>query len=247
MRKNKSDKILVFVPGYNVENTIEKVFFGLIKIRSKLNFDILFIDNKSNDKTYETLERLIKENKTKNLNLIRNSKNLGYGGSQKVAFRYAFRKIYDYLIEYDGDMQYPVASILDLYAKIKETDSGIVFGSRVTKKENILQMPSWKAFGNKFFNMLNKWALGIRVSEIHTGFRIYNLKNIKGSHLENCHNDYRWTIDSVIEIIKINNHLSEIPVKALYHKDSSSPSFKQLFKTMYYMFFRTLEYKFLRI
>ena len=247
MRKNKSDKILVFVPGYNVENTIEKVFFGLMKTKKELNFDILFIDNKSKDRTYEILNKLIKQNKTKNINLIKNPKNLGYGGSQKVAFRYAFRKKYDYLIEYDGDMQYPFLEVLSLYKKIKETGSSIVFGSRVTTKENISQMPFWKAFGNKFFNMLNKWALNIEVSEIHTGFRIYNLKNIEGFNLKRCHNDYRWTMDSVIEIIKINNHLSEIPVKALYHKDSSSPSFKQLFKTMLYMLFRALKYKFLRI
>jgi len=243
----RKDKILVFVPGYNVENTIERVFFGLIKIRSKLNFDILFVDNRSKDNTFEKLKELVENRKQKGVKLIRNPKNLGYGGSQKVAFRHAFRKRYDYLIEYDGDMQYPFLEVLSLYEKIKETGSSIVFGSRVTTKENISQMPFWKAFGNKFFNMVNKWALNIKVSEIHTGFRIYNLKNIKGFHLENCHNDYRWTMDSVIEIIKINNHLSEIPVKALYHKDSSSPSFKQLFKTMSYMFFRALKYKFLRI
>ena len=235
------------MPGYNVENTIKRVFFGLIKIRSKLNFDILFVDNRSKDNTFEKLKELVENRKQKGVKLIRNPKNLGYGGSQKVAFRYAFMKRYDYLIEYDGDMQYPFLEVLSLYEKIEETGSSIVFGSRVTTKENIAQIPFWKAFGNKFFNMLNKWALNIKVSEIHTGFRIYNLKEIKGFNLKRCHNDYRWTIDSVIEIIKINNHLSEIPVKALYHKDSSSPSFKQLFKTMYYMFFRTLKYKSLRI
>ncbi|PIN78979.1 hypothetical protein COY26_02230 [Candidatus Woesearchaeota archaeon CG_4_10_14_0_2_um_filter_33_10] len=247
MRRNKSDNILVFVPGYNVENTIEKVFFGLMKTKKELNFDILFIDNRSKDNTFEKLKELVENKKQKGIKLVRNSKNLGYGGSQKVAFGYAFRKKYDYLIEYDGDMQYPVANILDLYAKIKKTKLGIVFGSRVTTKENISQMPFWKAFGNKFFNMLNKWALGIKVSEIHTGFRIYNLKNIKGFNFNRCHNDYRWTIDSVVEILKINKNLSEIPTKALYTKYSSAPSFKQLFKTMVYMFFRALEYKFLRL
>ena len=243
----RKDKILVFVPGYNVENTIEKVFFGLIKTKKELNFDILFVDNRSKDNTFEKLKELVENRKQKGVKLIRNPKNLGYGGSQKVAFRHAFMKRYDYLIEYDGDMQYPFLEVLSLYEKIKETSSSIVFGSRVTTKENISQMPFWKAFGNKFFNMLNKWALGIRVSEIHTGFRIYNLNNIKGFNLKRCHNDYRWTIDSVVEILKINNHLSEIPVKALYHKDSSSPSLNQLFKTMYYMFFRALKYKFLRL
>ena len=243
----RKDKILVFVPGYNVENTIEKVFFGLIKTKKELNFDILFVDNRSKDNTFEKLKELVENRKQKGVKLIRNPKNLGYGGSQKVAFRHAFMKRYDYLIEYDGDMQYPFLEVLSLYEKIKETSSSIVFGSRVTTKENISQMPFWKAFGNKFFNMLNKWALGIKVSEIHTGFRIYNLNSIKGFNLKRCHNDYRWTMDSVIEIIKINNHLSEIPVKALYHKDSSSPSFKQLVKTMLYMFFRALKYKFLRI
>ena len=150
MRRNKSDNILVFVPGYNVENTIEKVFFGLMKTKKELNFDILFIDNRSKDNTFEKLKELVENKKQKGIKLVRNSKNLGYGGSQKVAFGYAFRKKYDYLIEYDGDMQYPVANILDLYAKIKKTKLGIVFGSRVTTKENISQMPFGRLLGTNF-------------------------------------------------------------------------------------------------
>ena len=160
------------MPGYNVENTIEKVFFGLIKTKKELNFDILFVDNRSKDNTFEKLKELVENRKQKGVKLIRNPKNLGYGGSQKVAFRHAFMKRYDYLIEYDGDMQYPFLEVLSLYEKIKETSSSIVFGSRVTTKENISQMHYWKAFGNKFFNMIKKWALCIRVSEIQKGFRI---------------------------------------------------------------------------
>lgn len=239
-----AEKILIFTPGYNVAKNIGKVMEGLFSLKNKIGFDMLYVDNNSSDSSAGIVEEVSKKHNIR-VNVIRNPFNKGYGGSQKVAFRYAFDNGYDYLVEYDGDLQYPFEAIPDLYNKIKETGSSIVFGSRVTSKENIRQMPKWKQFGNQFLNVVNNWSFRFGVSEIHTGFRIYDLRKIKGMRLEACHDDYRWTIDSVVEIMKLDKKFSEIPVKAYYHKDASAPSPKALIKFSTYMFTRAMRYKLL--
>ncbi|MCX6709722.1 MAG: glycosyltransferase family 2 protein [Candidatus Woesearchaeota archaeon] len=242
--KEMHDKILVFVPGYNVEKTAEKALFCLLEVRKKLLFDILFVDNCSSDSTYEIAKRFSKGRAY--VRLIRNPGNLGYGGSQKVAFRYAFRENFDYLVEYDSDIQYPAEKIMALYRKIKSDSSSIVFGSRVKNAKDISEMPKWKAIGNIAFDRMLNWAFGFGVSEIHTGFRIYSLKEVKGFALDKCHDDYRWTLDSVIETAKIRKKFSEIGVKALYHRNAKAPSSFQLIKVMVYMLFRALKFRILK-
>jgi len=236
-----TDKILIFTPGHNVSKTIEKVFDNLREIK-KLEFDTIYVDNCSSDNSIE----IVKKSKLRRLKIIKNKINIGYGGSQKVAFDYAFRNKYDILIEYDGDLQYPHKAIYKLYDKLTKSNSSITFGSRVTSKKNIKQMPLWKQLGNKLLNNINNWGFNFKVSEIHTGFRAYNLNLIKGVNLKECHNDYRWTLDSVLEIMKINKNFSEISIDCYYHQNASAPSFKELWRVTSYMVLRAFKYRILK-
>jgi glycosyltransferase involved in cell wall biosynthesis len=238
------DKILIFVPGHNIAKTIKSALLNLADLSQQLAFDVLYVDNDSSDGTPKIVEDFIQEHKIPFITIIKNSNNLGYGGSQKTAFNYAFSNKYDYLVEYDGDLQYPYQEINNLYNKIKSGDYSVVFGSRITKAQDLEQMPKWKVFGNKITSRLNSWAFDLKVSEIHTGFRIYDLNKIKKVNFAKCHNDYRWTLDGVVEILKVNANFTEIPVKALYHRDASSPSHIELFRAVSYMCYSALKYKF---
>jgi len=238
MKKTLKNKLLIFIPGYNVENTVKDAINSVLDLNIG---QILYVDNNSTDSSLNIVNSIKNKLQKDNLDIIKNSKNLGYGGSQKIAFEYAYKNNYKYLIEFASDLQYPYENITELYKKISTDKYCIVFGSRVTKKSHLQQMPFWKSFGNRLFNILNNWAFHFNVSEIHTGFRAYNLNLIKGFNINKCHDDYRWTLDSVLEIQKINSNFSEIPVKALYHNDSKSPRFKELYTVMSYMFVKVIK------
>ena len=89
----KKCKILIFVPAYNVENKIIKVLKKIPNnIFKKYNVTILIIEDKSKDKTLLIAKKIIKSFKKTKINLIANKKNMGYGGVQKIAFKYAIKK-----------------------------------------------------------------------------------------------------------------------------------------------------------
>ena len=100
MKDVTEKKILIFIPAYNVEKQILRV---LRKIPlEKLNnhfIRILIIEDNSKDKTRQIVEDYLKEVKNNNsFELIKNEKNHGYGGVQKIAFNYALRNNFDYVI-----------------------------------------------------------------------------------------------------------------------------------------------------
>ena len=89
-KKNKSIKILILVTAYNVEDFLESVLNRIPKSIEKYNTQILINDDASKDKTYKRALKL-KKKKKYNINIIRNKKNLGYGGSQKAGYSYAIK------------------------------------------------------------------------------------------------------------------------------------------------------------
>ena len=82
-------KTLIFIPCYNVERKIKKVFNKIPKkIINNNKIKFLFIDDKSKDNTLKII-RKIKKNYKNKVFILSNSQNHGYGYVQKIAFKYS--------------------------------------------------------------------------------------------------------------------------------------------------------------
>ena len=77
--------------------------------------NILIVDDFSKDKTRITVENYLKENNMNRLiDFIKNNENLGYGGVQKIAYRYAIKNDFDFVIMLHGDGQYSPEKLPDV-------------------------------------------------------------------------------------------------------------------------------------
>ena len=93
-------------------------------VKKQLEYEIIIIDNASNDGTKEWLESLSNEKVIK----ILNNKNIGKGGSIKKGINKAAG---EYLIIFDPDQEYEIQSIWDCLNHLKKTDAMCVLGSRL--------------------------------------------------------------------------------------------------------------------
>ena len=96
-----SKKLLIFIPAYNNEKDIEQVIklIPFDEIQKKINYCEVFIsDDKSGDFTSKIVENYQKINPDKNIKLITQTKNLGYGGNQKFAYNYAIKNNFDIIL-----------------------------------------------------------------------------------------------------------------------------------------------------
>ena len=221
----RKEKILIFIPAYNVEKKITKVLNKIPKIVfNKYNTKILVIEDNSSDKTLSIIKKVIKKKGDKiKIYLIANKKNKGYGGVQKIAFNYAIKKNFKYVIMLHGDNQYPANKILLLIKPLLTNKYDAVFGSRMINSINALKggMPLYKYLGNRALTFFQNLVLSSNLSEFHSGYRSYKVSSLKKIKFKINTNDFHFDTEIIIQFLKKNLKIKEIAMSTHYGDEIS--------------------------
>ena len=219
------EKILIFIPAYNVEKKITKVLKKIPKIVfNKYNIKILVIEDNSSDKTLSVIKKVIKKKGDKiKIYLIVNKKNKGYGGVQKIAFSYAIKKNFKYVVMLHGDNQYPANKILLLIKPLLTNKYDAVFGSRMINSINALKggMPLYKYLGNIALTFFQNLVLSSNLSEFHSGYRSYKVSSLKKIKFKSNTNDFHFDTEIIIQFLKNNLKIKEIAMPTHYGDEIS--------------------------
>ena len=219
------EKILIFIPAYNVEKKIIQVLEKIPKIVfNKYNIKIIVIEDNSNDKTLSVIKKVIKNKGDKiKIYLIVNKKNKGYGGVQKIAFNYAIKKNFKYVVMLHGDNQYPANKILLLIKPLLTNKYDAVFGSRMINSINALKggMPLYKYLGNIALTFFQNLVLSSNLSEFHSGYRSYKVSSLKKIKFKSNTNDFHFDTEIIIQFLKNNLKIKEIAMSTHYGDEIS--------------------------
>lgn len=174
---------MVFIPMYNCEKQIVRVLKQFNKEVCKYINEIVIVNNRSTDngenKAIEALEKVDKKVKK---TLLRNNENYNLGGSHKVAFDYAIKNDYDYLIVLHGDDQGSISDVLP-YLKNKEYKKYDCFlGSRFMRGSKLQGYSKFRTFGNKVYNVIFSAFLMKNISDLGSGLNIYNTTVFKDKY-----------------------------------------------------------------
>lgn len=166
----KLSSLSIFFPFWNEEKNIEYVVTSAIPIASKLadKWEILMIDDGSSDRTARIGEKLASEHK--NLRLISNNINRGYGASLREGFMNAK---YECILFTDGDRQFDFAESEKFVEKIHDND--MVIGYRKKRQDHIIR--------HIFMYMLKIWdfvLFGIYFKDIDCGFKMLRKRVVDG-------------------------------------------------------------------
>ena len=221
------EKICIYIPARNVETTLGSVIDRVpneIKRRAK---EILIVDNYSKDNTYKVA--LQSKKKLKKITVIRNKKDLNYGGSQKKAYTYAIKKGCSIVVMLHGDGQYPPEKIPELIKPIMAGKAELVLGSRIKGDPLRGKMPLWRFFGNKLLTFLENLVLNTKLSEFHSGFRAFSCQALNIVPFALCSDNYNFDSDIIIQFRLKNFRITDIEIPTYYGEESHSPSVKQTF------------------
>lgn len=211
-------KILIFIVAYNAETTIEKVLKRIPHHIYKYNYEILIIDDQSGDHTFDIASVYKILNREINLKVLYNPENQGYGGNQKIGYRYAIDNGFDAVALLHGDGQYAPEMLDSLINPILEERADAVFGTRMANglKPIFSGMPIYKFIGNKVLTKFQNYVLGMQLTEFHSGYRVYSIKTLKEIPFELNTNDFHFDTEIIIQL-KINeNRILEIPIPTYY-------------------------------
>src|SRR5690606_6591522 len=110
-QKDNMQRVLILVLTYNAARHIESVLERIPKDLPGWQVDVLVLDDASTDATYRIVSDHAARNASRPILTGRNAFNQGYGGNQKIGYRYAIDQGYDAVVLLHGDGQYPPESI----------------------------------------------------------------------------------------------------------------------------------------
>jgi glycosyltransferase involved in cell wall biosynthesis len=222
----KAKKVLIFIVCYNAEKSIESVLDRIPKdIWESKSFstEILIIDDQSPDRTFDTAEEYRRRHPQRNLTVLANPKNQGYGGNQKIGYWYAIKKGFDVVVLLHGDGQYAPEYLGQMIEPILDGEADVVLGSRMIHRLDALKghMPLYKWIGNQTLTFIQNRLMRTRLSEFHTGYRAYSVPALASVPFEHNSNYFDFDTDIIIQMLQTQKHVREIPIPTFYGDEIS--------------------------
>src|SRR5438128_6190937 len=215
----------IFILAYEVAPTLIAAYERIPAQLRKEAAEIYILDDASNDNTFLAGMGYKLLHNIPNLNVYRNPRNLGYGGNQKRGLRHAIDHGYDLVVVLHGDVQYAPERIPDLIQPILEGQADLVFGSRMTDHPLRGGMPLYKFVANKVLTSIENWALGMQLSEYHSGFRAYACEALQQVPFEQCSDQYHFDTQILIQFKEKGLRIREIPIPTHYGPESQQMGF----------------------
>ena len=158
-------KLSIIVPCYNEEEMVSIFYDTLIKElkKIKINYELIFINDGSKDKTLNELYKICKKNKK--VYAIDLSRNFGKEAAMLAGFEYSTG---DYVVIMDADLQDP-PSLLGEMINILDTKE---YDSVATYRTNRKGEPPIRTFFARSFYKLINWMTKV---EIVDGARDYRM------------------------------------------------------------------------
>src|SRR5215470_17869750 len=165
----------VVIPIHNEEPSILPLYDRLTSVLEALQrpYEILFVDDASNDRSFELLANLVETDA--HLKVIRLRRNFGQSAALSAGFHEAKGKT---IIAMDGDLQHAPEDIPALLAKIDE-GFDIASGWRQHRVDNAIM----RKIPSRIANWLMAKASGIDLRDFGTTFKAYRSEVLKDVNL----------------------------------------------------------------
>jgi len=210
------EKVSIYVPAYNAASTLPRVLDRIPPAVRQQVHEILVVDNNSEDNTYLVAAGYRAQKGVYNLQVLRNERNEGYGGSQKIAYRRSIDLGLGGVAMLHGDAQYAPELLETLLAPILSGEADMVFGSRMSGDPRKGGMPLIRYLGNRFLTTLQNKILGTHISEFHSGYRVYSVDALGKVPFERLSSDYHFDTEILILFVNAGLRISEMPIPTHY-------------------------------
>lgn len=154
--------ISVVVPTYNEEGNVGELFAALSKELRTTNFEVIFVDDGSTDKSLDII-RVLAE-KHDHVKYVTFSRNFGHQAALRAGLRYAQG---DAVISMDADLQHPPELIPELLQKWHDGYE-VVY----TVRKDTAETGAFKRITSSWFYKVMNFMSGLQLEEGAADFRL---------------------------------------------------------------------------
>lgn len=220
--------ISIIIPAFNEDKTILDVLKNINQTFFDIgvSFEIIIINDCSNDGTLEILEK----NKNFYTKLINNKKNLGKGGSVKEGLKFAKG---EYIFFQDADNEYNPNDFRKFLKVINLFNPDLIVGSRFKYTEYIRSHYFVNKVGNfvitNFFNIL----FNTTFTDIYTCYIVFKKKYIDPNELKTL--GFEQQAEILGKIVHKGTKFYEVPINynGRSFEEGKKIKFVDFFKVIY--------------
>ncbi len=212
-------KIVVVMPAYNAEKTLEQTFK---EIPFNIVDEVILVDDHSRDNTSEVAKQVGVHK------VIRHDDNKGYGGNQKTCYKAALESNADVVVMLHPDYQYTPLLLEAMVYPIARGLFDVMLGSRILGKGALKGgMPMYKYIANRFLTFFQNVMMGQKLAEYHTGYRAFSKKVLELLPLENNSDDFVFDNEMLGQITYAGMTIGEVTCPTKYFEEASSINFSR--------------------
>ena len=208
MIDKKTFKLTIIIPCYNEKNTIKEILKKInesLKSYELLKFEILIVDDFSNDGTKDELKNFTNNEK---IQIFYHDNNLGKGAAIHTALKHSTG---DITIIQDADLEYDPFDYNKLLVPFFETNADIVYGSRFLGGGKYVRIHFfWHYLANKILTFICNLFINLNLTDMETGYKVFRTSALKSIDLKE--KSFSFEPEVTIKLAKKNYKFFEVPV-----------------------------------
>tara|TARA_Y100001935_G_C17149746_1_gene429828 strand:+ start:14 stop:736 length:723 start_codon:yes stop_codon:yes gene_type:complete len=201
-------RLSIIIPCFNEKNTIKVILKKIkesLKYHEIIEYEIIIVDDFSNDGTTEILKNLIDKEKMK---IYFHNINLGKGAAIHTALKNITG---DITIIQDADLEYDPFDYNKLLVPFFETNADIVYGSRFLGGGKYVRIHFfWHYLANKILTFICNLCINLNLTDMETGYKVFKTTALKNINLKE--KSFSFEPEVTIKLAKKNYKFFEVPI-----------------------------------
>lgn len=217
-------KLSVVIPAFNEEKRIERTLRDVDSYleKQKYEYEILVVDNGSNDKTVQVVKKL-EATSVQNAHILEQPPVVAGNNKGNAVRKGIMAAQGEYVVFMDADNATPISDIEKFWPYL-EQGIEVVIGSRYLDKSSVkIKQPFYKIFLSRISNILIQIVLVPHINDTQCGFKAF--KTPAAKEIFKNLTIYGWAFDMELLAIalKLSYRIKEVPVSWEEHGGSHVP------------------------
>ncbi len=208
MIDRKNFKLSVIIPCYNEKKTIQAILKKIIESLNNykiVDYEIIIVDDSSDDGTKELLNEI--KNKEKTI-IFFHETNLGKGAAIQTAIQHITG---DITIIQDADLEYDPYDYNKLLLPFFETNADVVYGSRFLGGGKYTRIHFfWHYLANKILTFFCNSLINLNLTDMETGYKVFKSSILKSITLQE--KTFAFEPEITIKLSKKGCKFYEVPI-----------------------------------
>jgi dolichol-phosphate mannosyltransferase len=206
-------RFLLCLPTYDERENLPMMVEALrqVRERTRVDGDVLVIDDSSPDGTGELADRLAAEHEW--LQVLHRPRKEGLGRAYRVGFRWALERDYAYVLEMDCDFSHPVGRIPALLDAAEKGGADLVLGSRYVRGGGVEDWSLARRLISRGGCLYARTLLGVGVHDLTGGFKCFRREVLEAVELDAVDaQGYMFQVEMTYRALRLGFRVVELPI-----------------------------------